>query len=121
MVLSYGNVRCGKSWADANSRCGVFCPSKTDAECTTSGETCFGSLNACSSSSNTVANTRYTVYVLPVATRTGAAEVYGTIKSFGFETAAADFFDKNWDLGNVQLGEGMLRQVRAESGERRAE
>jgi hypothetical protein len=116
MALSYGNVRCGRSWSDANSRCGIFCPSETDAECTVSGETCFGGLDACSSSSNTVANTRYTVYVLPVATRTGTAEVYGTIKSFGFKTTVADFFDKNWDLGNVQLA-GVTRQVGAENGD----
>ena len=43
-----GTARCGKDWGDANGRCGTSCPSKTNAECTTAGETCYASLKACS-------------------------------------------------------------------------
>ena len=43
-----GTARCGKDYGDANGRCGTSCPSKTNAECTTAGETCYASLKACS-------------------------------------------------------------------------
>ena len=45
-----GTARCGKDYGDANGRCGTSCPSKTNAECTVAGETCFASLKACDTS-----------------------------------------------------------------------
>jgi hypothetical protein len=44
-----GTARCGVDWGDANGRCGTSCPSKTNAECTVAGETCFASLKTCGS------------------------------------------------------------------------
>jgi len=41
-IQSY-SPRCGKSWADANSRCGTLCPSGTDVPCF-NGERCFRDL-----------------------------------------------------------------------------
>jgi len=39
------SMRCGTSWADANSKCGTPCPKGTDAECGGAGS-CFASLDA---------------------------------------------------------------------------
>ena len=39
-------VRCGTDWADANSRCGVPCPSRTNADCP-DGEVCSLDLSPC--------------------------------------------------------------------------
>jgi len=41
-----GTVRCGTDWTEAEGKCGVSCPSGTDAECPV-GETCFGQLTHC--------------------------------------------------------------------------
>ncbi|KAJ3239097.1 hypothetical protein HDU77_011352, partial [Chytriomyces hyalinus] len=38
-----GSVRCGKSWADANGKCGQSCPGGQNSECS-NGETCFKDL-----------------------------------------------------------------------------
>ena len=43
--------RCGAGWADADGKCGAKCPGGVDSECP-SGETCFGQLDACGSSSS---------------------------------------------------------------------
>jgi hypothetical protein len=45
-IQSYA-PRCGKSWTDANSRCGTLCPSGTDVPCF-NGEHCFRDMkNSC--------------------------------------------------------------------------
>jgi len=41
-----GTIRCGSSWSDAEGKCGVSCPSGTDAECP-DGETCWADLTHC--------------------------------------------------------------------------
>eukprot|EP01126_Amoeba_proteus_P026417 TRINITY_DN2615_c0_g1_i1.p1 TRINITY_DN2615_c0_g1~~TRINITY_DN2615_c0_g1_i1.p1 ORF type:complete len:580 (+),score=68.60 TRINITY_DN2615_c0_g1_i1:35-1774(+) len=47
-----GTIRCGLSWSDANFKCGVPCPSGTDAPCP-AGERCFKDIAPCSGGSPT--------------------------------------------------------------------
>ncbi len=37
---------CGRSWSDANTKCGTACPSGVNNECP-SGEQCFGGITSC--------------------------------------------------------------------------
>jgi hypothetical protein len=66
-----GTARCGKNWGDANGRCGTSCPSKTNAECTVAGETCFASLKTCGKAGGATGSTTATLPAVPTTTDKG--------------------------------------------------